>query len=476
MPDTEPSIPRLFISYAWTSASHQQWVLDLATALRRDGVDVVLDVWDLKPGQDKYKFMEQLVVDPSINKVLLICNPTYVAKADMRAGGVGDETQIITPELYGHAESEKFVPVLAQLNDDGTACVPAYLRSRIYVDLSSEQVYYEGYERLLRLIHGAPAFPKPAIGEKPSFLTESATTGSSSTPLLRRAIHALEAEKRSSEPLTRDYLHTLANAIVSLRVRPDESTPLDELVFQAIHVGKIQRDEFLTILDTLCKFADGATIARLLPPFFEELIAGCYQRGPGSWQDSEFEPVRFILWELFLYTVAMLLSRSVLDALEVLLDDTFIFERNGNTLKTDYSRFCTSMESLDRARNARLQLRRTSVAADVLKDRADRNDLQFASLQEADLLLFVRSRLYGKGWWQPRTLVYLSTYQQPFEIFVAMDSKRRFAKLRAILGVESVEELTDKLKATFTQSDATLTLGDWPISVLTLLNLSEDRR
>ena len=35
--------PKLFISYSWTSEEHINKVLELATHLRQDGVDVKLD-------------------------------------------------------------------------------------------------------------------------------------------------------------------------------------------------------------------------------------------------------------------------------------------------------------------------------------------------------------------------------------------------------------------------------------------------
>ena len=51
---------------------HQQWVLDLATSLRDNGVDAILDKWDLKEGQDFIAFMEQMVSDPNVTKVIVV--------------------------------------------------------------------------------------------------------------------------------------------------------------------------------------------------------------------------------------------------------------------------------------------------------------------------------------------------------------------------------------------------------------------
>ena len=44
--------PKVFVSYSWTTPEFEQWVLDVATELRENGVDLVLDKWDLKEGQD----------------------------------------------------------------------------------------------------------------------------------------------------------------------------------------------------------------------------------------------------------------------------------------------------------------------------------------------------------------------------------------------------------------------------------------
>lgn len=57
------TIPKVFISYSWTKAD---LVLQIAERLMSHGIEVVLDKWDLKEGQDKYVFMEQCVNNPDI--------------------------------------------------------------------------------------------------------------------------------------------------------------------------------------------------------------------------------------------------------------------------------------------------------------------------------------------------------------------------------------------------------------------------
>ena len=75
-------IPKIFISYSWTTPQHEDWVINLAERLVSDGVDVIIDKWNLKEGHDKYNFMETMVKSPDIQKVLIILDKKYSEKAD----------------------------------------------------------------------------------------------------------------------------------------------------------------------------------------------------------------------------------------------------------------------------------------------------------------------------------------------------------------------------------------------------------
>ena len=131
-------MPKVFVSYSWTSDEHQRWVLDLATALRENGVDVILDKWDLREGHDAIAFMERMVTDESVEKVIIVLDRRYSEKANDRKGGVGTETQIITPQIYEKADQDKFVGVVSEVDADGKPFKPAYYASRIHIDLSNE--------------------------------------------------------------------------------------------------------------------------------------------------------------------------------------------------------------------------------------------------------------------------------------------------------------------------------------------------
>lgn len=128
-------IPRVFISYSWSTPAHQEEVHQIAKHLMQEGVDVVFDRWDLKEGQDKNAFMEKMVADPTVTHVLVVCDAAYVAKADDRkAGGVGTESQIISQEVYAKVNQTKFIPIFFELDELGARFLPVFLKSRIGID------------------------------------------------------------------------------------------------------------------------------------------------------------------------------------------------------------------------------------------------------------------------------------------------------------------------------------------------------
>src|SRR5690242_2334494 len=127
--------PKVFISYSWSSDLHQKWVISLAERLAGDGVDVVLDLWELREGQDKYAFMERMATDSTISRVLAICDKQYAEKADARKKGVGTESQIMSKEIYDKVDQKKFVAIVTEYFDDGEPCLPTFFKTRKFIDM-----------------------------------------------------------------------------------------------------------------------------------------------------------------------------------------------------------------------------------------------------------------------------------------------------------------------------------------------------
>lgn len=155
--------PAVFISYSHDSSAHKIWVSELAGRLMENGVDVILDQWDLEPGDDVPKFMEQSV--RRANKVLMICTEAYVRKADDGKGGVGYESMIVTGELVQDLGTSKFIPVIRQA--EGQTAKPASVSTRLHIDLSEGQDIEEQFTSLLKAIHGVVRSARPPLGVNP---------------------------------------------------------------------------------------------------------------------------------------------------------------------------------------------------------------------------------------------------------------------------------------------------------------------
>lgn len=147
--------PKVFVSYAHDDQEHKDWVLSLATRLVANGVDVVLDQWDLNLGGDLPRFMESELTNA--DRVLAVCTEAYVRKANAGKGGVGYEKMILTAQLMQDLTAEKIIPVVRGSALD--VVLPTFLGARVYTDFRNDAEYEEKYAELVREIHGEKIRP-----------------------------------------------------------------------------------------------------------------------------------------------------------------------------------------------------------------------------------------------------------------------------------------------------------------------------
>ena len=184
--------PTVFISYSHDTKEHKKWVHAFASDLVLNGVDVALDQWDLRPGQDVVSFMHSSLA--RAERVLLICSAKYVAKADLGKGGVGYEKLIVSAEIAAKTDTAKFIPIVR--NNESEQKLPQFMGARLYLDFTSDDEYAENLKECLHELHNIPLRPKPKMGAfaVPELMT-SAQPPSSSSPerlaLTPREIDAL---------------------------------------------------------------------------------------------------------------------------------------------------------------------------------------------------------------------------------------------------------------------------------------------
>ena len=131
-PEPDPTAPKAFISYSWDDDAHKEWVKQLATRLRADGVDVTLDRWHAAPGDQIPAFMERAVRENDF--VIAVCTPRFKERSDGRGGGVGYEGDIMTAYAFTGGDKRKFIPVLRR--GSWIEAAPTWLLGRAKIDLS----------------------------------------------------------------------------------------------------------------------------------------------------------------------------------------------------------------------------------------------------------------------------------------------------------------------------------------------------
>lgn len=462
--------PKAFISYSWRSAEHQQWVIDLAAQLRENGVDVTIDKWDLKEGHDSIKFMERMVTDPDIQKVVMVLDRTYAEKADGRKGGVGTETQIISPEIYAKADQNKFVGVASELDEEGKPFIPTFYKSRIYIDLSQPEIYATNFEQLLRWIYDKPSHPKPPLGKRPTFLDDNAIQ----IPTRSRAIRATEL-LRNGSPQARgaaeEYFLVFAAGLEAFRIPVEkfDRQKFDEPIVQSIESFLPYRDEFIGVVSAMARYSSNDD-ERLLRSFFEKLIPYMFRpKSVTQYSNWYWDNFKFVIHEMFLYAIGFLLKHERFDVVYQLMSQSYYVGSALDNSREPMEPFSILRQHMDtfNFRNQRLQLNRLSLRADVLEERSHASGLDFLDIMQADFVLFFFDALTSRHenrrqmWW-PETLLYYREHALPFEIFARAESRQYFQKVSPLLAIKSKDELGEAFKL-FGRQNAPLFLPHWNI-------------
>ena len=162
----ENNIPKVFISYSWESKEHSDWVKSLADKLLADGIEAIIDSYDVSPGDRLPKFMESSIRDSDY--VIIICTEEYKRKANNREKGVGYESHIISAELYNNHNDRKFIPVIRQ--GDFNSALPTYLDGKLAIDLRGNPFNEDSYKDLIASIFKVKK--KPKVGIRPYYVDE----------------------------------------------------------------------------------------------------------------------------------------------------------------------------------------------------------------------------------------------------------------------------------------------------------------
>ncbi len=441
-----PIKPRVFISYSWSSPGHQARIRQWAEQLIQEGVDVELDQWGLKEGHDKYFFMEKIVSDESITHVLIFSDSTYSSKADLRKAGVGAESQIISNEVYSKVQQSKFIPIVCELTELGEPILPKFLQNRIWIDFSSPESANNNWEQLVRVLYGKPAHEKPALGKPPAYVT--ALTNAPASPGLVKfaALKQAIVLNKPGLKLYRDDFFGACNSYADklrIRERPDLENHAQRILDDC---GKLKhvRDHIVdwVILEASTKPSEEFNDALIFE--LEQLLElKSKPENLNSWQDSWFDAHSVFVYETFLYVIAALIKASSFETLHLVFHSHYVLPRNGSNKFEPFDAFYGYSDFLQILAPEGKKL--NAPAAELVKRQADRSDISFKDLMQAELLALMMSFIVKDARWYPQTLHY-AAYEDAFPLFLKATRKRDFQKLAKITGISSADELRSQVK------------------------------
>lgn len=439
---------KVFISYSWKIKDQ---VIELADRLISDGVDVVIDEYNLKDGQDKYLFMEQCVTDDSINRVLMICDESYCKKANSRDGGVGDEIVIISPEVYGKSKQEKFIPIVVERDEDGKEYLPQFIKSRIYIDLTpGDPSYEENYEKLLRNIYEKPLHRKPALGKPPEWLENESIDLSSIRSLLKQLRNDNYTNPKKTDFVLKKAQEEFIKSIKSYSV-PKKHDEQDKEFLKVLSQTKDIRDLYIEYIEQL--IALNTNTSKMLTTFFENLYNELHSNSMTVSLDEYLYD--YLINEFFVNTIAILLFYEKYAEIHDIVVHTYflkIYSNSESVVATNYFRFRKYNAYIEeRCKPNCHEPRLFTLMGEILVNRIKEPILTKESISNADLVLFQLGNLLidskeSPHYWFPTSYVYHSETQAMWQKLI---SKEYCEHIKPLFGVDNISELKEVISKTY---------------------------
>ena len=439
---------KIFISYSWGDKKHQDWVRNLGTRLLSDGIDVTLDRWSAKEGHDMNYFMETMVKKGIYDKVLIVSDKNYTEKADSRNGGVGIETQIITPEIYNSGTQEKFLPIIVERDGDDKPFLPTFLKGRLYFDFSKEDYFEESYENLVRNIYDAPQIVKPQLGTIPSYIKEQNSTTNNKTSFFVRSFeNQLSKNALRINVLSQEFLEIFKENLYDFNLNSGGGYSLldaGKKTVDKIHEYRALREDFISfiLIATKIEYDLDSDIVKTIFEFKNEYLSPRDRDGK-NWYDSDYQHYKFIFHELFIYVIAACIKNQNYKLTAEFIHSPYFFQdRNVNT--TPVGKFVEIREYPEIINKYYEQeFRKISGSAELMiSNLSDKISKKY--FIQADLLLHFIDELFNSETmtykkWFPVTFFYKSD-ESIYDLFSRLISKKYFDKIKEVFNVENIDE------------------------------------
>lgn len=441
--------PKVFISYCWTNNKYVEKVVKFARSLREDGIDVKLDQFHLKPGNDVNDFMEKCITDPSIKNVLILLSPDYKIKADSRKGGTGTETQIISGEVYSKVDNTKFIPIIFDKNgEEIDKCIPIYLRQRRWIDMSDESNYNEEYVELVKLLYGKSKYVENPLGNKPKWVDDDVKIEVNN----QKFLNSFKVARKQYNVETAIYtsFDFIKNSILDVKQKLKEINDFDFNDFEIYYSEFYEiRDNYLSMLDEI-KYDIG--IGEKIHTFLTNFLKIINENNFGFNLFAIYG--KFVIHELFIETISILYKSNNFNAINYIAFTPYIV----NLFDSDtplyfhevfYSLNDTNVYNLNRnlifqlSKNGDKRVKYCSGIAEYWRQHLPIKYVNIEEFANADCLLTNLSILLNKNFWFAVSYLFLPDYGNCIieDISISLKSKRLAIRLYPLFNCNNSDDL-----------------------------------
>lgn len=260
-------------------------------------------------------------------------------------------------------------------------------------------------------------------------------------------IDAIINGKCNALGLAIDYFEGIPDNLETFRIIYSQETNYYEILYDNIQNSLPLRDDIIKVVTLLVKYMTNNDYIEVIYWLLKSVIPFMFAKDRSLPHcDMDFYNYRFIIQEIFLYILAILLKYRKFKSLDYILSNSYYYEGCKEACLCTYVCFYQEMHEFSCGEKKDEKIEYFSKGKLLFKRRRD--DIGFSYLMQADIIAFFRSIKKDAIPWGPNTLDRKFLFQIiPLEVFEETASAGKFENVSLLLGVNSKEELEEKIKS-----------------------------
>jgi hypothetical protein len=240
------------------------------------------------------------------------------------------------------------------------------------------------------------------------------------------------------EAIAKDFLESLFKRLETIKPDFSQFRQRDDAILEQINKGMEISAEFIEACLIISRFKN-KSVAKIFFEFFGNMLTlyDIPEGFSGTFTRVDFDGCKFLGYEMFVGFIASLIRYGNWEMFSDILSEGIFIRKRGEDKYVDFVSISSYVGSLDEVRNQRLNLNRTSIMSDIIKERFSNKTplaqlLTHREFMEADYFLFLRTVCQLKdlqslwGTWCPRSCVYSEGIVPSY---IAKSESRRFLNL-----------------------------------------------